>query len=290
MDCGIEPIPYSVGFCFVGRAIDEEKVNVKDHYIFIMKNYGPITHFSKKVQSYIKYRPNYPHELLLLMEQEMGLNKESMIADIGSGTGILTGMFIANGNLTYAVEPNNEMRYAADEMWGFYPNYRSTIGRAEETHLASNVIDFITAGQAFHWFDPVVSRAEFNRILKPGGWCVLVWNNRIDQASGFMEGYEAFLQEYAENYDTHHHRVGRSETIDQFFSPNEVHFKAFANQQRFDLNGLLGRYFSSSYSYDDSHPDHESAKEKLTNLFDQYQKEGKVTMLYQTEIYFGQLL
>ena len=259
-------------------------------YLIMMKKYKPITLFSDKVQDYIRYRPTYPRELLSLMEREMSFGPESIIADIGSGTGLLTELFVSNGNLTYAIEPNHEMRYAADEILGSYPNYRSTAGRAEETLLATQVVDIVTAGQAFHWFDPVAVKNEFRRILKPEGWVVLVWNNRIDQASGFMQGYETFLKSYATDYTTQHHRIGKSASMHQFFSPNKVFFKSFANHQKFDLQGLLGRYLSTSYAYDDAHPHHELAKAKLTGLFDQFQREGKVSMLYNTEIYYGQLV
>ena len=125
--------------------------------------------FSSRVENYIKYRPGYPPDMLDLLKKKCGLPDASVIADIGSGTGILTELFLRNGNPVFGVEPNREMREAAERLLGKHPNFTSISGTAESTTLKNQSVGFITASQAFHWFDRERARREFLRILKPGG-------------------------------------------------------------------------------------------------------------------------
>src|SRR5581483_9144642 len=152
--------------------------------------------FSSRVDNYIRYRPGYPAEILALLKRECALKKESVIADIGSGTGLLSRMFLENGNVVYGVEPNSEMRKAGERLLASYSQFHSIAGTAESTTLPVRRVDFVTAAQAAHWFDRKKARAEFIRILKPGGWLVLVWNERcID--TPFLRDYEQLLLTYA---------------------------------------------------------------------------------------------
>ena len=145
--------------------------------------------FSNRVENYVKYRPNYPKKIISFLEKEIGLSSSSIIADIGSGTGISSEMFLKNGNIVYGVEPNKEMREAAERLLAEHPNFKSINGTAEDTTLAANSIDILSAGQAFHWFDVIKTEIEFKRILKNGGWVVLVWNERETNSSLFLKAY-----------------------------------------------------------------------------------------------------
>src|SRR3954447_4559397 len=128
-------------------------------------NADPTRRFSNRVEDYIKYRPNYPRALVRLLEAECGMTGASVIADVGSGTGILSELFLKNGNRVYGVEPNREMREAGERLLASYTNFVSVDGRAEATTLDDASVDFVTAGQAFHWFDPPRTRREFVRVL-----------------------------------------------------------------------------------------------------------------------------
>lgn len=130
--------------------------------------------FSKHAEYYDKYRPGYPESLLAYFDSEVGFSPKSIVADIGSGTGILSAMFLKNGNMVFGVEPNEDMRRIAEANLGSYPNFRSVDGSAESTNLRESSVDFITAGQSFHWFDRPRARKEFRRILRNEGWVVLV--------------------------------------------------------------------------------------------------------------------
>src|SRR5665647_2588353 len=133
------------------------------------------TRFSDRVEYYIKYRPHYSQKFIEILKTKIGLNSNSIIADIGSGTGISSALFLSNGNKVFAVEPNKEMREAAELIYSKESNFASINGTAEQTNLKENSIDIIFRAQAFHWFNTIETKAEFNRILKPNGNIVLVW-------------------------------------------------------------------------------------------------------------------
>src|SRR4030095_5976457 len=138
----------------------------------------PLTRFSNRSDNYAKFRPGYPAGVIEILRSECGLTKTSVIADVGSGTGILSELFLRNGNSVLGIEPNADMRRVAEALLGSYDEFRSINATAEATTLQSEIVDFITAGQAFHWFDRAAAKREFARILTPEGWVVLIWNER----------------------------------------------------------------------------------------------------------------
>ncbi len=148
--------------------------------------------FSNRVEDYVRYRPGYPRAVLDLLREECGFAPESVVADIGSGTGILTQMLLENGNVVYGVEPNAEMRAAGESLLQRYARFRSVAGSAEATTLPDASVDFVFVGQAFHWFEPKAARAEFERVLKPRGWVAVIWNERKKDATAFLREYETF--------------------------------------------------------------------------------------------------
>src|SRR5205814_7614202 len=155
---------------------------------------------STRVGNNGRYRPGYPRVVAEMLEGECGLSHASVVADVGSGTGILSELFLRNGNRVYGVEPNREMREAGERLLSDYENFKSIEGRAEATTLDGGSVDFVTAGQAFHWFDLEGARREFSRILRPGGWVIAVWNDRRLSGSPFLEEYERMLLEYGTDY------------------------------------------------------------------------------------------
>ena len=248
---------------------------------------SPSRRFSSRVENYIKYRPGYPSAVIDTLASECGLTEKSIVADIGSGTGILSELFLKHGNPVFGVEPNREMREASERLLKQHPNFTSVNGTAEATTLANGSVDFITAGQAFHWFDRNQARREFARILKPNGWVVLIWNDRQTDASSFLREYEELLQKYGTDYQQVNHRNIDTEAITAFFAPQLFTRREFENQQVFDMEGLTGRLLSSSYAPEPGHPNHQPMLEALRAVFDRYQAGGKVTLGYATTMYFG---
>src|SRR5215218_5273176 len=190
--------------------------------------------FSTRVADYVKYRPGYPPSVLCLLEGECGLDSGSAVADVGSGTGILSELFLKNGNRVYGVEPNREMREAGERLLSSYTNFVSLDGRAEATTLEDTSVDFVTAGQAFHWFDPPHARREFMRILRPGGWVVLVWNDRRTTGTPFLEDYERLLLEYGTDYAAVSAKYMEESALSTLFGATEPRTASFDNEQVFD--------------------------------------------------------
>ena len=245
--------------------------------------YDPKKRFSTRVDNYVKYRPGYPKDIISFLSQENLLSSESLIADIGSGTGILSRLFLDNGNTVYGVEPNNEMRLAAEECLVEYPNFVSVNGSAEETNINDHTIDLISVGQAFHWFDAQKTRIEFERILKPRGYVIIIWNSRKRIENEFSIAYEAFVSKFGTDYKAV--RMNESK-VDDFFN---YQLKTFENYQELNFEGLRGRLLSASYMPLDSDPRYHDMLEELSTLFENYQKEGKVRIKYETQVYFGHL-
>ena len=245
--------------------------------------------FSSRVENYIKYRPHYPPAVIELLRHECGLSSGSVIADIGSGTGILTELLLNNDNPVSGIEPNKEMREAAERLLSKYPNFKSIAAKAEATTLQNQSVDIITAGQAFHWFKRDETRAEFVRILKPGGWVALMWNDRNISDRPFFKAYENLLLTYGTDYEAVGAKHVDDKVVGDFFTPASFKRAQFPNQQEFDFEGLKGRLLSSSYAPEAGHPNHAPMLESLRTIFDQYESGKKVIFEYETTVYYGQL-
>lgn len=244
--------------------------------------------FTDRVENYVKYRPGYPAEVLDFFRGELGLTADSVIADIGSGTGILTRIFLENGNTVFAVEPNDAMRAAAESAFEGNENFRSVKGTAEDTELDSDSVDIATAAQAFHWFDPVSSGSEFRRILKPTGRIALIWNERELDTTQFLRDYEKFLLEFADDYTSVRHENINDTTLRAFFD-GDYGVKEFANEQVLDMAGLRGRTLSSSYVPPPGTPRFPAMSEALASLFAKHSENDRIRILYRTKIYYKQV-
>jgi SAM-dependent methyltransferase len=249
----------------------------------------PTERFSTRVADYVKYRPGYPGSVLRLLEEECGLTPASVVADVGSGTGLLSELFLKHGNRVYGVEPNREMREAGERLLASYPNFVSVDGRAEATALDDQSVDFITAGQAFHWFDPPRARVEFKRVLRPGGWVVLVWNDRRTGGRPFLEDYERLLNKYGTDYKAVSGKYAEEAMLAALYGPSEMLTKTFDNEQVFDFEGLRGRLMSSSYVPQPGHPDYDPMLRELEALFRRHQRDGRVVVAYDTKVFYGKL-
>jgi ubiquinone/menaquinone biosynthesis C-methylase UbiE len=248
---------------------------------------NPTQRFSSRVDNYVRYRPGYPPEVLDLLKQECGLTSESVIADIAFGTGIFTRMLLENGNRVFGVEPNAEMRRAGEEFLRSYPRFNSVVGTAEATTLPDHSVDLVTAAQAAHWFDCEKTRREFIRILKSGGWTVLLWNDRRTDSTEFERQYEQLLLTYGTDYkDVRQHSMKFA--IEGLFGQS-FQTRAFEYKQTFDYAGLEGRLLSSSYSPQNGDARYDPMLRELHRIFDGHQVNGRVSFDYDTRVYFTHL-
>jgi SAM-dependent methyltransferase len=249
----------------------------------------PVARFSNRARDYAKYRPHYPHNVVQALHETCGLTPQHLVADVGCGPGMLAEIFLHNGNRVIGVEPNAEMRLAGEKYLAGYPAFRMIEGSAEATTLDSASVDFVVAGQAFHWFRPQQARLEFARILKPGGWAVMVWNDRDTESTPFLQAYDALVRQYSTDYEQVSHKwVASYEALQGFFAPHEMTLIKQHNQQRLDLDGLRGRLLSSSY-IPKSGERYEAMLRALPQLFSTHAGEGRVVLEYDTNIYCGHL-
>jgi SAM-dependent methyltransferase len=244
--------------------------------------------FTNTVDFYIKYRPSYPHQVIELLEQQCGLNAEKIIADIGSGTGIFTELLLQQGNVVYGIEPNQAMREAGEQFLKKYPRFKSINATAENTTLADHSIDLVTAAQAFHWFEQQAVKKEFLRILKADGQVLLIWNLRDENAS-IMKAYEKIMNRFGKDYLLVRAENIETENIKKFFHPNVCQVDTFINTQLLDWDSFLGRILSTSYTPKPGEPHYEPMIAAAKQLFDKFNKDGIVQLVYQTKCYYGRL-
>lgn len=244
--------------------------------------------FSDRVDDYAKYRPSYPVAVLDFLRSAEILRSSSVVADVGSGTGLLSRLFVESGHDVFAIEPNGEMREAGERALREHANFHSVAGCAESTTLKPASVDLVTAAQAFHWFDRSSARNEFQRILRPPGWVALVWNER-ESASPFLEGYEELLRTYADEYLALNGCHVDIRHIEEFYAPAPFEMVAFPNSQSLDFDGLSGRLQSSSYTPLAHEPAHAPMMRALRSLFERYAEHGVVEFMYQTRVYYGRL-
>ena len=247
--------------------------------------------FSGRVGNYLRYRPRYPQKIIPFLQRQIGLDSNWQVADIGSGTGFLAERFVELGCDVTGVEPNAAMREAGDRYLCGRGNFRGVDGTAESTGLSGASFDLVTAGQAFHWFEPVRTREEFRRILRSPGWIVLVWNSRPAALSVVTDEYESILEKMDQEYQKVAEKNTRPETINGFLGNGASLAQArFPNLQSYTWDQLRGRALSSSYAPLPSDQRHGWFVQALRALFERHQENGVLAFPYETNLYWGQLV
>jgi|RifCSP13_3_1023840.scaffolds.fasta_scaffold33036_2 ubiquinone/menaquinone biosynthesis C-methylase UbiE len=262
-------------------------------YNFVMASgefRDPTQRFSDRAENYRKYRPGYPPQIYDYLHKQAGLERQDVIADLGSGTGLLSSLFLRRGHEVYGIEPNEAMRKSAEEDLAEQQNFKSINGRAESIPLPDASVDFVVAGQAFHWFEPKATRVEVKRILKPGRQTALIWNNRRIELNPFHRDYEQLLGRFGIDYA----KVARrwmitNEEIAAWFAPHPMVQASFPNSKHVDAEGLRGGLLSASYIPTEGHPNYQPMLEALDELFARYQAGGFVQIEYKTMVYHGKV-
>ena len=247
----------------------------------------PTERFSSRVENYAKYRPGYPLETIRFFEDKLALDNTTIVADIGSGTGISSKLFLGIAGLVYGIEPNDEMRQVAELTLAQFPNFKSLKGSAERTELAESSVDIVASFQAFHWFNNPDAVKEFKRILRPGGYVALVWNERLLNANHFLRAYETFLIDFGTDYHQIRHDQIETEDIEKSFGKKFLR-ATFPNSQVLDYEGFKGRTLSASYLPTAEETGFDEMLENLDGLFARYQEKGKICIQYSTKVYFAQ--
>lgn len=248
---------------------------------------APSARFSDRVDDYRRYRPSYPGAAVDAVCRHVPSN--GRIADLGSGTGVFSALLLERGLTVDAVEPNEPMRQAAEAALGGQPGFTSIAAPAEATTLPDAAVDAVTAAQAFHWFDRARVGAECRRILRPGGWGFILFNERQADTTPFLRDYEALLHTHGTDYAQVDHRRVDDGALEVFFGHGQYESHRFDYAQTLDWDGLAGRVRSSSYVPAAGQPGHDALMEALREAYDAHHEAGKVTIHYDTRLFAGPL-
>lgn len=243
--------------------------------------------FTGKADVYAKYRPSYPDALLDFLYAERGFSDAASIADIGAGTGIWSKKLAERGSDVVCVEPNADMLAQARQALAGLP-CRFVQAPAEHTTLGGASVDFITVAQAFHWFDPALFRAECQRILRPQGKVVLIWNQRGESPA--RQDIKAINQRYCPNFKGFSGSILKSETLyADFFADGLYEKHTFPNDGQHDEDGFIGGCLSSSYAPNPGQESYAPYVEALRAVFRKYAPDGKLLLPYSTACYIGRV-
>ena len=243
--------------------------------------------FDGRAGAYARFRPRYPSEVIQKLKEEIGFDEDTVVADIGSGTGILSELFLKSGNTVYCVEPNDDMRTVAERnLKKYLPKFISVNGTAEATGLKDAAVELVTVGQALHWFDIAKARKEFKRVLSRGGHVLIVYNWRKDEA-GANEAYSKLTRRFSKN-------MADVPDINRMYIRRFLGSRRFArfvvpNYQTLSLNGLMGRLASASYAPQLGSLKWVKLEKDMKTIFDKYSRDGAYTIHYDTTLYVGKL-
>jgi SAM-dependent methyltransferase len=256
------------------------------------------TLFSGRVEDYVKARPSYPTEVIPILRDACALGPKAVVADLGSGTGLFTRRLLEAGASVHAVEPNDEMRAAAEATLRTAPAFHSVAGSAEATTLPDACVDIVTAAQAFHWFDVEKTRAEMTRILRhaapPGSAeraanVALVWNDRHLDATPLLREYEELLVRTCPKYRALQGKADAVDKFDALLGAGQWKRYTVPNEQRLDRDGLVNRLLSSSYAPKPGEAHHDATVADLRAIFDRHASGGEIALVYTTVLIIGRL-
>ncbi|MCL2723243.1 MAG: class I SAM-dependent methyltransferase [Polyangiaceae bacterium] len=249
----------------------------------------PTQRFEGRAAAYDKARPSYPLAVLDLLARDFHLRAGSVVADLGSGTGIFTAILLERGATVFAVEPNADMRATAEQRLGSIAGFRNVNGRAEATTLATSSVDLVTAAQAYHWFDRPRAHAEMKRILRkaPNVGCIaLVWNDRDTTATQFTAAFEDVLRRRCPDYATLQGRSEMPEAFNELFGAGGWSRTALLHDQELDRDALIARAMSTSYAPREGEA-HAALISDLRALFDTHEEAGIVRLHYRCVVIGG---
>lgn len=247
------------------------------------------TRFSTKAEVYALARPRYPQAVVSFFEERQVIVPGSLLADLGSGTGLSAEPFLEAGYTVIGIEPNAAMRHEGDNFLKRYPQFRSVQGTSEATTLPDRSVDVVLAAQSFHWFDLDRTRVEMQRIMRSPGYFIAMWNHRNHHASDLQRGYEAILRHYCPEY----HQLAelyRSPSRSASFFIHGYEDATLLNPQKLTWPLFEARILSSSYIPKPTHSDYTPFMIEMKNLFDKHAQAGEVAFDLEIWLHWGRIL
>jgi ubiquinone/menaquinone biosynthesis C-methylase UbiE len=243
--------------------------------------------YSSKAKKYSRYRWDYAVQAIQGIFDTANISAESVVADLGAGTGILTKHFIGKVRRIYAIEPNPEMRQVAKEAFRSSPSCIVKEGCAEETRLADGEVDVITVAQAIHWFSPEPANTEIHRILKKRGWLAILRNYSTNELIN-KEIAKLSVPEYGVNPIPRSLQT-KNTPISYFYGHNHFELKTFPFQFQQSWEEFIGSITSASFMPDEYHPLYAKLENAARNIFMKLSINGQLEVQGDTELYIGQL-
>ena len=242
--------------------------------------------FDGYAKDYAAGRPDYAMELIECMYGKHGISKDSVIADIGSGTGKFARHLIERGSEVFCVEPNDDMRQTAERELSEFPNFHSVKGDAEMSGLPDQSVDFITTAQAFHWFNVERFREECRRILRPGGKVFLIWNMR-DESELLNSEMRGIYEKYCPDFRGFNGGIKKDDERIKAFFKNGYEYISFDHPLFLDRDTFIARSLSGSYSLKEGDKDFGVYMSEIKAVFEKNCVNGMALIANQSVAYFG---
>lgn len=240
--------------------------------------------FSGKGEIYAKARPKYAAGFFDYLKNTLGIPAGSAFADIGAGTGIFAEQLLDCGYRVFAVEPNADMRRKAEEKLFQNPNFISVIGSDGNMNLPGKSVDYVTAAQAFHWFDAEAFRRESRRVLKPGGKVILVYNAR-DVKAGCIKALASLHSRYNPEFHGFSNGMSHEKYVNFFTGTCDV-FRT-DNTQIYDRKSYVNSVLSSSYALKEDDARYAEYLKDINEIFDTFSVDGFIAIPTETVAYIG---
>ncbi len=233
-------------------------------------------------------RPAYSNELIDALYKNYGFCANSTIADIGSGTGKFASQLLERGSMVYCVEPNADMMNTAIVRLKCYDRFIPVSGGADNTGLSDNCVDYITAAQSFHWFNPDTFKKECKRILKKDGLVCLIWNVHDMSCDINLESCSLY-QKYCPDFKGFSNGIHDDTSPIKGFFNRKYEYIQYENPILYDRDKFLSRSLSASYTLKPNDPKYDEYCQALNDLFNKYEKDGIVTIKNYSCAYIGRI-
>jgi len=240
--------------------------------------------YQSSADAYQKGRPDYSPKILDWLRDELGVSRNSVVVDLGAGTGKFTQRLCEISNNVIGVEPVDAMR---DQLAHHLPQVQALKGTANDMPLADASVDFLICSQSFHWFATEQTMTEIHRVLKPGGRLGLVWNVR-DENTDWVAELTKIVTPYEGNAPRYYKGDWRNVFPTDGF--DGLHPKSFAHAHLGSPEDvIINRFMSVSFIAAQDVPTRQIIEEEIRSLINSdaaLKGQSEVAFPYVTECFW----